>query len=329
MKIKINRKYDVISVGNAVIDIFSVVDNRTLKRQNIEPGSMCLITEKKANLLKQILPHNKTFAGGSAANTAIGIGSFGGKVGFVGKIHDDLGGKLFHENMIKNSVEFFGSITKTGASTGKSFVLIAPDGKERTMLTYLGAASELSADDINENAIKNSKILFIEGYLWDVENSRQAAFCALKIAVKHKVKIAFSLSDKFCVERHKSDFQNLIFTKVDILFGNKTEAFAMFGTDNLDGLIEIVKEKCNFAIFTLGSSGTILINKNNICRMSAKKIDNIVDNTGAGDLFASGVLYGLSQELNLHRCGELGNLAAAENISHISSCPNVSLKSLL
>ena len=215
-------KYDLIGIGNAVVDIFNIMDNDELNKLNIAPGSMHLITKNKSDQLSQALPCDKMFAGGSFANTSIGVASFGGKVGFIGKIHDDVEGRLFHGNMKKHMVEFAGSITNTGADTGKSFIMVAPNGRERTMLTYLGAALELSANDINEHIIKNSKTLFVEGYFWDVEKLKQAALYALDIAVKHKVKIAFSLSDKLCVERHKLDFQNLIFNKVDVLFGNKT-----------------------------------------------------------------------------------------------------------
>ena len=321
-------KYDVVCIGNAVVDIFYVMDSAEVKKLKVPQGSMHLINKQKVVQLSKLLPQTKSFAGGSAVNTAIGVASFGGNTYFIGKIHDDLDGRLFKKNLAKYNVKFAGPVAKVGAQTGRSLVMISPGG-ERTMLTYLGIASTLAAQDIKEEVIKNGKILFVEGYLWDRVSSRQAALHAMKIATKYGVRVALSLSDSLCVKRHKNMFKQLIESQVNILFGNKKEMFSMFDTSSLEELISAIKTLGKIAVVTLGSAGSIIINKDEVYRGNAHQVSEIIDTTGAGDLFTSGVLFGLSQDFNIHLCWVLGNLAAAENISHIGASPNIPLRTLL
>ena len=322
-------KSGVVCIGNALMDIFYIIDDQKLNQMKLEAGTMHLIDEQKAKYIYESISHDKIFPGGSAANTAVGIASFGGKSQFIGKVKNDQLGTLFYDAIVKENIDFITSLASIGPSTGQSYILISQKDKERTMCTYLGAALELTVQDVYELQITDCKILFVEGYLWDASKPREAVMKALDIAKKNNVKIAFTLSDKFCVARNKNDFCSLIFSKVDILFGNKKEAYELFGTTDFDKVVQAAQEKCKISIFTLGAEGSIIISKEKIYRIEAKKVENIVDTTGAGDLYAAGVLYGLSMGLNLYECGKLGSLASAENVTHIGSRPQITLKKLI
>lgn len=322
----ISFQWDVACMGNAMVDIFSSTTDQEIKRMNLIPGSMQLMDRETAKKLYQSSSHDKVFPGGSAANTAVGIASFGGKVKLIGKIKNDLLGKFFYNAILKENVNLVTKVELSGLSTGQSYILISHN--ERTMYTYLGAASKLSVDDIDNSQIIDCKILFVEGYLWDKEKTKQAALKAIDIADKNGIKIAFTLSDQDCIKRHRDDFRSLIFTKVDVLFGNKKEAFALFEVSNLNAVIQATQEKCKIAVFTLGDEGSIIISKDKVYRIEPDKL-NVEDTTGAGDLYAAGVLFGLSKNMALEECARLGGIAAAENVTHLGAHPKVRLKQLL
>ncbi len=329
MQQNISGKLDVICIGNAIVDIFSFVDDEQLSKLKSVPGSMYLITEEESNQLYQLITHDKIFPGGSVSNTAAAIASFGGEVALIGKVAEDQLGKFYAEDMQRSNVYFACNFSTTSMNTGRSYIFISQHGKERTMHTYLGAASELSEKDVDEELIKNSKILFIEGYMWDKENTRAAVLKALYIAKKYNIKIAFTLSDRFCIERHKADFRQLVFNQADILFCNKKEACTIFETSNFDEVIKAAQEKSKVFVVTLGAAGSIIVNKQGIHKIEAEKVDNLVDTTGAGDVFAAGVLYGLSKGMNLEECGQLGNIASAENVTHVGARPQIELAQIL
>ena len=321
--------FDVTCVGNALIEIFITANNTECINKNQVPGSMYLIDEFEADILQERALNKTILCGGSAANTAVGIASFGGKASFIGKVKNDFFGKLFYKEMIKKNVSFLTNLSNSGYGTGKNYIIISSDKKERTMYTYLGAASELNEHDVSTHKIKDSKILFVEGYLWDKNNSKKAALKAIDIACEYGVRVAFTLSDSLCVERHKEEFIDLIYNKVDILFGNKKEALTLFDSIKLKSAIELAQKSCQISIFTLGSKGAMIIDKNNIYRIKPKKVDKIIDTTGAGDAFAAGFLYGLSKGMKPIDCGKMGSIASAENVSHLGSRPKVVLSNLL
>jgi sugar/nucleoside kinase (ribokinase family) len=322
-------EFDIVCIGNAVIDLYNIIEESKLKEMNLVPGSMNLINEQTAKELYKLIPHDQIFPGGSAANTAIGIASFGGKVKFIGKLKDDSLGKIFYDTIIKENISFICDKASKGAETGQSYILISKHDKERTMCTYLGAASNLSQEDIDESKIIDCKMLFIEGYLWDSTKPREAAMKALDIAKKNDVKIAFTLSDKSCIAKHKSDFHNIVFNQADIIFGNKKEAFELFETNDFNELIKLAQEKCKIFIFTLGAEGSIIITSTSVDRFEVQKSIKVADTTGAGDSYAAGVLYGLCKDFDLKECARIGNIASSENVTHIGTHPQILLKSLL
>jgi sugar/nucleoside kinase (ribokinase family) len=323
------KKYDLTCIGNALMDVIVTMDISELNINKVVAGSMHLIDEDEYSLLTASVFSDKIFCGGSTANTAIGVASFGGKVNFIGKVRNDSFGNLFYEEMIKEKVNFSTKIAESGQDTGRSFIVILDDDKERTMCTYPGVASDLSEQDLDEEQIKNSKILFIEGYLWDKASSKNLALKAIDTASRNGVKIAFTLSDSFCIQRYKKEFQDLAFKKADILFGNRNEAFKLFDASNTSELIIASQNKCKLSVITMGKKGALIISKQDIFVVRPNRINNIIDTTGAGDLFAAGVLYGLSQDFSLEECGNLGLIASAENITHLGARPKVALKKLL
>ncbi len=231
--------------------------------------------------------------------------------------------------MERNNVAFSTNPTDSGSNTGKSYILISSEEKERTMQTYLGASAELNENDIRESDIINSKILFVEAYLLDEIKSKEAVLKALQIAKKHKVKIALTLSDSFCIKRHQEELESLIKDKVDILFANKKEACALFKVETIEEAIEEAKNNCNLSVFTLGSKGAVIIYEKNVHFIESAKAETVVDTTGAGDLYAAGVLFGLINELKIIDCGQIGNIASSKNIEHLGARPNVNLEKLL
>lgn len=323
------KYFDLTCIGNALIDVIITTDISDLNIRKMITGAMHLIDEDEFNLLNSSIYSDKIFCGGSAANTAIGAASFGAKVNFIGKVKNDNFGKMFSDGMKQEKVNFATKIAEMGPDTGISYISISPDNQERTMCTHLGAAVGLEIGDINEENTKNSKILLLEGYLWDVKSSRLAALKAIDIACKHGVKIAFTLSDALCIQRYQEDFQDLAFNKVDFLFGNKEEANALFKTNHINEAILAAQQKTKIAIFTLGRDGAIIITKEHIYPIKSRKSPQVIDTTGAGDLFAAGILYGLSHNFNLKDCGDLGLIASFENISHLGPRPKTKLKNFL
>lgn len=322
------HKFDITCMGNALIDIFIPLEKRKLINKNLIPGSMTLISEEEANILQTASANELMFCGGSAANTAAGIAAFGGNVNFIGKIKSDSLGRIFYHEMLNSNVNIVVSPSDYGASTGRSYIMISPDKKERTMCTYLGAAG-LDESDFSDISIKNSKILFVEGYLWDQEKSKKAALKALSIAHQYGVKIAFTLADSFCVKRHQKKFQDIAFNKADILFGNQKEAAELFGATDFEEIIKIAQQKCKLAVFTLGAKGSIVIDKESVYSIKSRKLANIIDTTGAGDLYAAGILYGLSMGMKIEDCAKIANIASSEKLGHCGSHPKSSLSKLL
>ncbi len=278
----------ILGIGNAIVDVICKVEENFITKNKLTKSTMKLVDETEFKKLLSNLKIEETVSGGSVANSIVGLAQLGNKVGFIGKISDDDLGKKYEEGLKKEKVEFFYSKKKEVTPTGTCLILITPDS-ERTMVTFLGTAGKINENDIDESAVKNSEILFLEGYLWD-EGEPKKAF---EKAINNANKVAMSLSDLFCVERHKPNFLELVKNKLDITFANEQEIMSLIDVKKFDDVVNFAKETNKLIVITRGEKGAIVINKNEIEECSAKKNLQIKDLTGAGDLFAGGFLHGL------------------------------------
>ncbi len=319
---------NVIALGNAIVDVICKVDEDFLIKNHLPKGSMSIIDLEKAESLTQSLINNVERSGGSAANTAVGISTLGGRVAFVGRVKNDRLGKIFKKDLHDNGVEFTTPITIDGPQTACSIVLVTPDA-ERTMNTYLGACIDLGPEDIDPNQINAAEIVYLEGYLWDKESAKNAFRKAAKIAKESGRKIAFTLSDIFCVERWRDEFTQLLIDHVDIVFANEGEILSLFKTNDLNYALSTIRNFCDISVITRSEKGSLVITKTNTHEIAAKSVDHVIDTTGAGDLYAAGFLYGLSNNYDLTICGKFGSICSAEIITHLGARPETSLKELI
>ena len=278
----------VLGIGNAIVDVICKVDDNFITQNNLTKSTMKLVNEAEFNKLLSRLKIEETVSGGSVANSIVGLSQLGNKVGFIGKVSDDDLGKKYEEGLKKENVEYFYSKRQEIIPTGTCLILITPDS-ERTMITFLGTAGKISENDIDTNAVKNSKILFLEGYLWD-EGEPKKAF---EKAINNSNKVAMSLSDLFCVERHKPHFLDLFKNKLDITFANEQEIMSLIDVKKFEDVIDFAKKINRLIVITRGDKGAVAINNGEVSECSAKKDLKIKDLTGAGDLFASGFLHGI------------------------------------
>ncbi len=320
--------YDLLCLGNAIVDVICKIEEKKLLSLNVTKGSMKLVSENEFNKIINDLSNYNLIAGGSAANTAVGFASLGGNAGFVGQVGDDKLGNIFKQNINKKNVNFFRITNLTSKkSTSKSIILVTEDG-ERTMLTHIGASSVINFKDLKPMIFCNTKFIYIEGYLFDDPITKSTIIDICEEAKKNGVDVALSLSDTFCVIRHKKEFLNLITEFVNIVFCNELELKSLFGrsiSTSLDHLTKIVKK----GAVTLGGKGSLVFDKKETHKIKARKIKNIIDSTGAGDLYASGFLYGLTKNFTLIQCGELGSLVSSEIISYLGASPKNDLKKYL
>ena len=278
----------ILGIGNAIVDVICKVDENFIKENNLTKSTMKLVDEAEFRKVLSTLKIEETVSGGSVANSIVGLSQLGNKVGFIGKVSDDHLGIKYEEGLKKENVDFFYSKKKEVTPTGTCLILITPDS-ERTMITFLGTAGKISEKDIDTNAVKKSEILFLEGYLWD-EGEPKKAF---EKAINNSNKIAMSLSDLFCVERHKSHFLELVKNKLDITFANEQEIMSLIDTKNFEEVINFAKDINKLIVITRGEKGALAVNQNEVVECSAKDNLKIKDLTGAGDLFAGGFLHGL------------------------------------
>lgn len=321
-------RFDVVAIGNAIVDVLAHADDSFLAERALPKGSMVLIDEDQANALYDQMGPAIEASGGSAANTVAGIASLGGKAAFIGKVHDDTLGRVFRHDITAIGVHYDTPPLTEGPSTARCMVLITPDA-ERTMSTYLGACTTLSPDDINEDIVKAAKVTYVEGYQWDQADAKDAimrAACAAKEAGR---KFALSLSDPFCVERHRKEFMELISGFVDILFANEAELKSLFQVDSFDDAVELVKGHCEIAAITHGAQGSVVVTDGDLTKVPADTVAKVVDTTGAGDLYAAGFLFGYTQGKPLADCARLGAIAAGEVISHVGPRPETPLAALV
>jgi fructokinase len=311
-----NKK--ILGIGNAIVDVFAKVNDEFLIRKNFVKGSMKLINKTEFEDLKNSIKIEKVVAGGSVANTMAGIAHIQGKCSFIGKINSDNFGKLYKKSLQDINVNFSYLEKNEGLSTGASIILITPDS-ERTMCTYLGVSSHLSANDINEDNIADHELILLEGYLWDKGISEKMFKHIINIAKKNKVKIAMSLSDIFCVTRHKEDFYNLLKNDLDILIGNENEINELANKKNLLDSINELRQFNKLIIITRSDKGSIAITNNEVISCDSVKVDKILDLTGAGDLFAAGFLKEYLDKSEIKKCLETGSILASKIIVKIGA----------
>ena len=308
----------ILGIGNAIVDVFIKVDDNFLLKNNLTKGSMKLIEKNQFESLKSTIKIEKIEAGGSVANTMAGIAYLQGKASFIGKINSDEFGKVYKESLEKIKVDFPYSEKSENLSTGASIILITPDS-ERTMCTYLGISSQLSKDDIKEDYIKGHEIIFLEGYLWDKGRSEEMFKHVINLAKKNNIKVAMSLSDIFCVKRHREDFFNLLLNELNILIGNENEINELMQKNNLLDCINELKKINKLIIITRSANGSIALLNNEIINCDSSKVEKVLDLTGAGDLFASGFLKEYLDQSNIKKCLQSGSELAAKVIQKIGA----------
>ena len=304
----------VLGIGNAIVDVICKVDNSFIIENNLTKSTMKLVDEVEFKKLLSMLKIEDTVSGGSVANSIVGLSQLGNQVGFIGKVSDDELGKKYEEGLKKENVKYFYSKKKELIPTGTCLILITPDS-ERTMVTFLGTAGKINESDIDISAVKNSEVLFLEGYLWD-EGEPKKAF---EKAINNSNKVVMSLSDLFCVERHKAHFLQLVKNKLDITFANEQEIMSLINVKKIDEVINFAKEVNKLIVITRGDKGAIAVNKNEIIECPAKKNLKIKDLTGAGDLFAGGFLHGLINNKSLKESLEAGTEMSSKIIQIIGA----------
>lgn len=308
----------ILGIGNAIVDVFVKVDDDFLLKNNLTKGSMKLIEKEEFESLKSTIKIEKIEAGGSVANTMAGIAYIGGHPSFIGKVNSDEFGKIYKKSLKKINVNFLYSEKEEKLSTGASIIFITPDS-ERTMCTYLGISSQLLKEDINEDYIKNYEIIFLEGYLWDKGMSEEMFKHVINLAKKNNIKIAMSLSDIFCVARHREDFFKLLKNDLNILIGNENEINELIQKNNLLDSMNELKNINKLIIITRSENGSVAILNNEITNCDSIKVEKILDLTGAGDLFAAGFLKEYLDKSNIKKCLQTGSVLAAKIIQKIGA----------
>ena len=308
----------ILGIGNAIVDVFVKVDDNFLSKNNLTKGSMKLIEKDEFETLKDTIKIEKIEAGGSVANTMAGISHLGGNSSFIGKVNSDEFGRIYKKSLEKIKVDFPYSEKKENLSTGTSIIFITPDS-ERTMCTYLGISSQLSKDDINEEHIKDHELIFLEGYLWDKGVSEEMFKHVINLAKKNNTEIAMSLSDIFCVTRHRNDFFKLLMNDLNILIGNENEINELVQKDNLLDSINELKKTKKIIVITRSENGSLAILNNEITKCESIKVEKVLDLTGAGDLFASGFLKEYLDKSNIKKCLQSGSDLAAKIIQKIGA----------
>lgn len=323
-----SKPASVVTIGNAIVDVLAHTDDRFLADNRLVKGSMNLIDADEAIALYAKMGPAIEISGGSAANTAAGIASLGVPAAYIGKVCDDQMGRVFRHDITAAGVAFRSQPIIGEPPTARSFILITPDA-QRTMNTYLGACVLLSTEDIDEPLITAAEVTYMEGYLWDRPSAQEAYRHAAQVAHAAGRKVSLTLSDTFCVERHRDSFAELVAGHVDILFANEEEAKALYQTDSLDDTLALARADCEIAAITRSEKGAIILNATSTYEIAAEHVEDLVDTTGAGDLFAAGFLAGFVEDRHLADCGRMGALAAAEVISHIGARPEEDLKQLI
>jgi sugar/nucleoside kinase (ribokinase family) len=319
---------DVAGIGNAIVDVIAHADESLLAEEGLAKGSMTLIDPPRAEALYARMGAAIESSGGSAGNTMAGIASLGGIGAYIGKVRDDVLGEVFRHDITAIGVGFATPSATSGPGTARCLILVTPDG-QRTMGTYLGACVDLGPADIDPMVISMAQITYLEGYLFDPPRAKQAFRYAAEVAHRAGRRVALSLSDPFCVDRHRAEFRELVAGEVDILFANEAEICSLYETSDFDAAAAAVRGHVAIAALTRSAEGSVILADGVAHRVKAAPVARIVDTTGAGDLYAAGVLFGLTRGLPLPTCGAIGSLCAAEIISHVGARPEARLDQLV
>jgi sugar/nucleoside kinase (ribokinase family) len=319
---------DVLTIGNALVDVLDHEDDDFLAAHDLVKGSMHLVDHERARELYDAMGPGIEVSGGCAANTAAGIVSFGGTSAFLGKVRDDQLGAVYRHDLasVGVTVEVPTAPADHPDPTGRCLIMVTPDG-ERTMNTHLGIAAKVSVDDVDPAVVSSAGLVYVEGYLWDIESTKDAIRKALDCMAPTS-RFAFTMSDSFCVDRHHAEFVQLAEERIDVLFANEAEITRLYEVDTFDEAIERVRHRRGISFVTCSEKGSVVVEGGEVRRVEAHPVDRVVDATGAGDLYAAGALYGLSVGADLPTCAHLGSLAAAEILTHLGARPQVSLRSL-
>ena len=323
-----NSRFDVVGIGNAIVDVLTQTDDAFLDQQGLAKGAMTLVDEAQdAKVYDKAGPAIEC-SGGSAANTIAVMAGLGAKCAFAGKVRNDAFGRIFAHDIQSLGVHFDTAPAEDGPATANCLVLVTPDA-QRTMLTYLGASIHLKPADVDLEVIKAAKVTYLEGYLWDPEDAKAAFRTAAQAARAAGREVSLSLSDPFCVDRHRADFLDLIEGHVDILFANEAEIMALYQVDDFDAAVEKVKGHCKVAALTRSEKGSVVVSAAGVEAVKAAPVTQVIDTTGAGDAYAAGFLYGYTRDEDLAACARMGGIAAAEVIAQIGARPETDLKAAL
>ncbi|MBL9034351.1 MAG: adenosine kinase [Rhodospirillaceae bacterium] len=323
-----DKVLDVVGIGNAIVDVIAHCDEDFIARMNLNKGAMTLIDTARANTLYDAMGPAVEISGGSGANTTVGVASLGGKAAFIGKVGNDQLGGIFRHDIRAVGVQFDIAPANSGTPTARSMILVTPDA-ERTMNTYLGACQELTPADVDPHLIQRAKVTYMEGYLWDPPLAKEAFLKAARIAHDAGQEVSLTLSDAFCVQRYLSEFQDLVKNHVDILFANTSEILALWQTEDWDEAVRLTRQHCDLAALTRSEKGSVIVTADEVHEIPAWPVDEIVDLTGAGDLYAAGFLYGYTHGRDFAACGRIASLAAGEVISHVGARPETPLAELV
>ena len=320
--------YDVVAIGNAIVDVVASAEEAFLAAEGVPKGAMTLIDAPRAEELYARMGPGLEMSGGSAANSMVGLAGLGGRGAFIGKVSDDQLGAIFRHDIRAAGVGFDTPAALKGPPTARCLVFVTPDA-QRTLCTMLGACTELGPEDIDEAAVRAAKVTYLEGYLWDPPRAKEAFVKAAEIAHGAGREVALSLSDPFCVERHRAEFRDLVDGHVDILFANEVEISSLYQAETFDEALQAVRGRCRLAALTRSEKGCVVLDGDEVHVVDAEPAGRVVDTTGAGDLFAGGFLYGYTQGRGSYDCGRIGAIAAAEVISHYGARPEKLLADLI
>ena len=319
--------YDVVGLGNAIVDVLSSVDDAFVAAHDLPRGSMTLIDSDRAQRLQRETGESVEISGGSAANTVVGVASFGGRAAFVGKLRDDALGDSFARDIRAQGVRFDTPRAADGPGTGRCLVFVTPDA-QRTMCTFLGAAGGLGPGDVDPNLVADARIAYLEGYLWDPPAAREACYEAARIAREAGRKVALSLSDPFCVDRHREDLRAFVADSADILFANEAELLSLYEAEDFGAGVAAVRDRVPVAALTRSEKGSVVVAGGEAHAVAAEPVARVVDTTGAGDLYAAGFLHALAAGREPAEAARLGGVAAAEVIGHFGARPETPLRTL-
>lgn len=321
-------RYDVIGIGNALVDVLVQVDDAKLDAVGLTKGSMTLVDDRQSDHLYAQLPEGIQKTGGSCGNTMVGIAALGGRGAYIGRVKDDQFGNVFMHDMQARSVHCPNEKQAQGPGTGRCLVMVTPDA-QRTMATCLGAASDLTPKDLSKDDIAASSVLYMEGYLFDRDAAKTAFIAAAETSHAAGREVSLSLSDSFCVDRHRAAFRHLVRGHIDILFANEQEIIALYDVTTFEEALQAVKEDCQLACLTRGASGSIVVGQDAVHEIAAEPVSDVIDTTGAGDQYAAGFLAGYTQGRSLSEAGRMGSILASEIIDHFGAHPEADVAALV